>query len=51
VRQNDRTVVFLRDRVLVAYAPASAFVSAAQQAEVVSFARQRIAAARSSQVD
>lgn len=47
VRSNDRTVLFIRDQILLAYAPAAAFASADERAEVIAFARERIAAARS----
>ncbi len=48
VRSNERTVVFVRDRLLLAYAPAASFASAAEQAEVIAFSRERIAAAKAS---
>jgi hypothetical protein len=48
VRENEKTVVFMRDRLLASYAPSSAFLSPAQRAEAVAFARAKIAAARSS---
>jgi hypothetical protein len=44
VRSNERTVLFVRDRLLVAYAPAASFATAEEQAEVVAFSRERIAA-------
>lgn len=43
VRSNARTVIFVRDRVLLGYLPASAFASPADQADIVRFARERIA--------
>ncbi len=48
VRTNERTVIFVRDRVLVAYAPTSAFASAAELANVVAFSRDRIGSADAS---
>ena len=48
VRSNERTVLFVRDRMLIAYAPAASFATAEEQAEVVAFARERIAAVRAS---
>jgi hypothetical protein len=45
VRSNHRTVLFVRDRLLLAYAPAASFRSAVEQADVVAFSRERIAAA------
>jgi hypothetical protein len=47
IRENDRTVVFVADRILSAYVPSSAFGSAAARAEILAFAREQIAAARS----
>jgi len=46
VRSDARTVIFLRDRLLVFYMPAAAFGSAAEQTTFVDSARTRIAAAR-----
>ena len=43
VRSNTRTVIFVRDRVLAGYIPASAFQAPAEQAELVRFAEGRIA--------
>jgi hypothetical protein len=48
VRENEKTVVFMRDRLLASYAPSSAFASPAQRTGAVAFARAKIAAARSS---
>jgi Bacterial PH domain len=48
VRSNERTVIFVRDRLLLAYAPAVSFASVAEQAEVVVFSRDQIAAAMAS---
>lgn len=46
VRANARTVLFVRDRMLLAYAPADSFATAGEQAEVVAYSRRQIAAAR-----
>jgi hypothetical protein len=46
VREDDRTVIFLRGRFLASYAPAEAFGSPARRAEIVAFARRRIGASR-----
>jgi hypothetical protein len=43
VLSNERTVVFMRDRVFLGYLPASAFASAADQAEFVRLAQERVA--------
>jgi hypothetical protein len=43
VRSGPDTVVFLRGNALVGYIPAPSFASPAEQAEVVTFARARIA--------
>lgn len=43
VRSDARTVIFMRDRVLLAYVPASSFSSPAHQAEIIRYARERIA--------
>lgn len=51
IRENDRIVMFMRERVPLAYIPASAFESPAQRAEVVGYARERIGAARGSSPD
>ena len=48
IRENEKTVVFMRDRLLASYTPSSAFASPAQRAEAVAFARTKIAAAKSS---
>jgi Bacterial PH domain len=45
VRSNERTVIFIRDRLLLAYAPVTSFATAAEEAEVVAYSRARIAAA------
>jgi hypothetical protein len=42
VRSNDRTVIFLRDRLLAGYIPAASFASKAEQADLVHFASERI---------
>jgi hypothetical protein len=47
VRENERTVVFERDRLLVGFLPAAAFSSPEQRAAVLRFARERIASSRS----
>lgn len=46
VREDEKTVVFLRGRFLASYAPADAFGSPERRAEIVAFARRRIAASR-----
>jgi hypothetical protein len=43
VRSNTRTVLFLIDRVIAGYIPASAFSSPSEQADVVRFIKERIA--------
>ncbi len=43
VRSNPRTVLFMRDRFMVGYLPASAFSSHVEQADVVRFVEERIA--------
>jgi hypothetical protein len=43
VRASERTVLFIRDRLLVAYAPADGFASPDEQAQVVAYARSRVA--------
>jgi hypothetical protein len=43
VRSNKRTVLFLIDRVIAGYIPASAFSSPDEQADVVRFVQERIA--------
>jgi hypothetical protein len=43
VRASDRTVILVRDRLLVGYVPSSAFDSPAEQAAFVRFAAQRVA--------
>jgi hypothetical protein len=45
VRSNARTVLFVRDRLLLAYAPSAAFASAHEQADVVAYAQRQIKAA------
>jgi hypothetical protein len=45
VREDARTVVFLRDRILATYAPTAAFGSPERRAAAVAYARDRIAAA------
>jgi len=47
VREDARTVVFMRDKWLSAWIPVSAFANGGQRREIVSFAEQHIAAARS----
>jgi hypothetical protein len=44
VRSNTRTVLFLIDRVIAGYIPASAFSSPGEQADFVRFVRECIAA-------
>jgi hypothetical protein len=46
VRENERTVAFVRDRLIGAYIPASAFASPAAREQIVSYARARIAASQ-----
>lgn len=46
VRTSRRTVLFVGDRLLLAYAPADAFATPGEQAEVIAYARRQIAAAR-----
>ncbi len=46
VRENDRTVLFERDRLLMGFVPSTAFASTDQRAAVLRFARQQIAATR-----
>lgn len=43
ILDDRREVVLVRDRMHVAYMPVSAFASPAQRAEIVAFARERIA--------
>jgi hypothetical protein len=45
VRANARTVLFVGDRLLLAYAPADSFTSAGEQAEVIAYSQRRIEAA------
>lgn len=47
VMEYDRIVVFHRDRILLAYAPASAFEAPRQREEIIAFARAQIATATS----
>lgn len=47
VRENERTVLFVRDRLPAAFVPAAAFDSPDLRTAVVQFARERIAASRS----
>jgi len=42
VKSNARTVALFRGRALVGYIPAVAFASAAEQASIVAFARERM---------
>ena len=51
IRENDRIVLFMRDRVPLAYVPGSAFETPAQRGEFVGYARERIGAAGSSSQD
>jgi hypothetical protein len=46
VRANARTVLFVRDRLLVAYVPASAFSLAEERAGVIAYSRRQIANAK-----
>ena len=46
VRSNARTVIFVRDRVLAGYVPASSFASPADQADLVRYADARIGMTR-----
>lgn len=43
IRENERTVVFERDRLLLGWVPSTAFASAEQRAAVLRFAREQIA--------
>ena len=45
VRENERTVILLRDRILAGYAPAAAFGPPGRRAEIVAYLRARIEAA------
>ncbi len=47
VREDARTVVLLRDRILVGYAPAAAFGTPERRAEIVAYTRAQIEAAES----
>lgn len=47
VRANARMLLFVRDRLLVAYAPASAFASTEERAGVIAYSRRQIANAKS----
>ena len=46
VRANARTVLFVGDRLVLAFAPAHSFVTTDEQAEVVAYSRRQIAAAK-----
>ena len=46
VQSNAKTVIFVRDRVLAGYVPASSFASPADQADLVSYADERIGTTR-----
>jgi hypothetical protein len=46
VRSNEKTVIFVRDRIISAYAPAASFASDAERAEVIAYSRDQIAAAQ-----
>lgn len=46
VRANGRTVLFIGDRLVLAYAPAASFASADEQSAVIEYARRRVAATR-----
>lgn len=46
VRATDRVVLFIRDRMLLAYAPAEAFATPEARAEVVAYSRSRITEAK-----
>ncbi len=46
VRENERTVAFVRDRMVVSYIPTSAFTSPAVREQIVRYARARIAASQ-----
>jgi hypothetical protein len=48
VREDERTVLFERDRILIAYAPLTAFESMGQRAEIIAFVRGQIEATRAS---
>ena len=46
VRANNKSVLFVSDRLLLAYAPANAFATSDAQAAVVAYARREVDAAR-----
>lgn len=46
VRANDRTVLFIGDRILLCFVPAGSFANATEQADVVSYARRHSEAVR-----
>lgn len=46
VRANPRTVLFVRDKMLLAYAPAASFATPSEQAAVVAYSRKQIAGAQ-----
>lgn len=45
VRESERIVVFMRDRIPIAYIPDSSFESPARRAEIMAYARERMSAA------
>lgn len=45
VRANSKTVLFIGDRLLLAYAPADAFATPDDRADVVAYSRRQVAAA------
>lgn len=47
VRANDKTVVFGRDRVMVAYMPTTAFTSSVERDAVLAFSRKSLSASTS----
>lgn len=48
IRSNDKTVVFLRERAILGYIPASAFSSEDERIQAVKFARDHVAATQTS---
>jgi len=46
VRTNSRTVLFIGDRLLLAYAPAAAFATPGELADAVAYSRRQVARAR-----
>lgn len=46
IRANERAVLFVGDRLLLAYAPAASFATPADMAEVIAYSRRQVAVAR-----